>query len=154
EPMYTIEPLLFALRGLASRLSARLEGRGEAAQSIELSAPYDRSIAKLRNVPASEDGVASLFFRIELPSPLFKKSDFFRVLKSKLEQLTLAAPVTRLSITARRLVRAPRMQLWMGGSATIQEDPGAMAVLLAELSAEIGPENVGVLAIDPAHRPE
>ncbi|MET0593622.1 MAG: DNA polymerase Y family protein, partial [Polyangiaceae bacterium] len=44
EPIYTIEPLLFALRGLVSRLSARLEGRGEAAQSIELSAPYDRSI--------------------------------------------------------------------------------------------------------------
>ena len=46
------------------------------------------------------------------------------------------------------------MQLWMGGSATIQEDPGGMAVLLAELSAEIGTENVGVLAIDPDHRPE
>jgi protein ImuB len=154
EPMHTIEPLLFALRGLVGRLSARLEGRGEAAQSIELGAPYDRSIAKLRNVPPSEQGEAGLFFRIELPSPLFKKSDFFRVLKSKLEQVTLAAPVTRLSITARMLTRAPRLQLWMGTEAAIQHDPGAMAVLLAELSAEIGPDNVGVLSIDPVHRPE
>jgi protein ImuB len=154
EPMHTIEPLLFALRGLVGRLSARLEGRGEASQSIELWAPYDRSIAKLRNVPPSEQGEAGLYFRIELPSPLFKKSDFFRVLKSKLEQTTLAAPVTRLSITARMLTRAPRLQLWMGTETTIQHDPGAMAVLLAELSAEIGPDNVGVLAIDPVHRPE
>lgn len=154
EPMHTIEPLLFALRGLVGRLSARLEGRGEASQSIELFAPYDRSIAKLRNVPPSEQGEPGLYFRIELPSPLFKKSDFFRVLKSKLEPITLAAPVTRLSITARMLTRAPRLQLWMGTETTIQHDPGAMAVLLAELSAEIGPDNVGVLSIDPVHRPE
>ena len=42
----------------------------------------------------------------------------------------------------------------MGGDATIQNDPGAMAVLLAELSAEIGRENVGVLETSPVHRPE
>jgi len=154
DPVHAIEPLLFALRGLSARLSARLEGRGEAAQSIELFAPYDRSIAKLRKISSAEGAEPALFFRIELPSPLAKKSDLFRVLKSKLEKVTLGAPVIGLSITARQLTRAPRMQLFMGGDATIQNDPGAMAVLLAELSAEIGRENVGVLETSPVHRPE
>ena len=154
DPVHSIEPLLFALRGLVGRLSARLEGRGEAAQSLELFTPYDRSIAKLRNIASSGGGRPGLFFRIELPSPLAKKSDLFRVLKSKLEKAILGAPVVGLSITAGQLTRAPRMQLFMGGDATIQNDPGAMAVLLAELSAEIGRDNVGVLECKPVHRPE
>jgi protein ImuB len=154
DPVHAIEPLLFALRGLVARLSARLEGRGEAAQSIELFAPYDRSIAKLRKIAGAERADPGLFFRIELPAALAKKSDFFRVMKSKLENVVLGAPVMGLSITVRQLTRAPRMQLWMGGDATIQNDPGAMAVLLAELSAEIGRENVGVLECSPVHRPE
>ena len=154
DPVHTIEPLLFALRGLVARLSARLEGRGEAARSVELFAPYDRSIATLRNIPSREGSPPGLFFRIDLPSPLARKSDFFRVFKGKLEQAKLGAPVIALSITAKKLTRAPRMQLFMGGDATIQNDPGAMAVLLAELSAEIGQENVGVLEMDPVHRPE
>jgi protein ImuB len=154
EPIHAIDPLLFALRGLVSRLSARLEGRGEAAQNVELFAPYDQSIAKLRRVQARDENPPGLFFRIELPSPLARKSDIFRVLKSKLENVTLDAPVTALSITAQMLTRAPRSQLWIGGDATIQNDPGALAVLLAELSAEIGQENVGVLELDPVHRPE
>ena len=154
DPVHAIEPLLFAVRALVARLSARLEGRGEAAQTIELFAPYDRTIAELRQVAARDGTAPGLFFRIELPSPLAKKSDLFRVLKSKLENAVLRAPVTGLSLTASMLTRAPRMQLWMGGESTIQNDPGAMAVLLAELSAEIGRENVGVLEIDPSHRPE
>jgi protein ImuB len=154
DPVHAIEPLLFALSGLVARLSARLEGRGEAARSVELFALYDRSIAKLRKIPSSTETGPGLFFRIELPSPLAKKSDLFRVLKSKLEKATLGAPVIGLTITARQLTRAPRMQLFMGGDATIQDDPGAMAVLLAELSAEIGRENVGMLECDPVHRPE
>jgi hypothetical protein len=154
EPVHAIEPLLFALRGLVARLSARLEGRGEAAQAVELFAPYDRSIAKLRHIAAPEGAHPGLFFRIDLPSPLARRSDFFRVLKSKLEKVTLGAPVTGLTVTAHMLTRAPRVQLFIGGDATIQNDPGAMAVLLAELSAEIGRENVGVLELDPVHRPE
>jgi len=154
DPVHAIEPLLFTLNGLVARLSARLEGRGEAAHTIELFVPYDRSIAELRKIPSPEGSSPGLFFRVEFPSPLAKKSDIFRVLKSKLDHVVLGAPATGLSITARQLTRAPRMQLFMGDNATIQNDPFAMAVLLAELSAEIGPENVGVLELDSVHRPE
>ena len=134
---------------MVSRLSARLEGRGLAAQIIELDAPYDRSIAKLRHVERP-----GLSFRIELPSPLAHKNDLFRVLKSKLEHSVLQAPVTGLSVTARSLTHAPKMQLCLGTDSALQTDPRAMAILLAELSAEIGPENVGVIELSPVHRPE
>jgi protein ImuB len=36
----------------------------------------------------------------------------------------------------------------------MQVDPRSMAVLLAEVSAEIGAQNVGVLELVPVHRPE
>jgi protein ImuB len=39
----SIEPLLFVLKGLVSRLSARLEGRGQAVQELALVIYYDRS---------------------------------------------------------------------------------------------------------------
>jgi len=152
EPVSSIEPLLFSLSGLTSRLSARLEGRGEAAQAIEFFAPYDRSIAKLRDVPL--DPLPGLFFRIDLPSPLSHKTDLFRVLKSKLERAELAAPVLGLSITAALLTVAPKRQLLLGGDPAIDSDPRSMAVLLAELSSEVGADNVGVLELRGVHRPE
>jgi protein ImuB len=152
DPVSSVEPLLFALHGMVSRLSARLEGRGEAARGIELFAPYDASMARLRGVDVGRE--PGLFFRIDLPSPLAHKSDLFRVLKSKLEHSQLGAPVTGLVISVAELVRAPKMQLSLDGDASEEADPRKVAVLLAELSAEIGKDNVGVLAIVPVHRPE
>jgi hypothetical protein len=153
EGLSSIEPLLFALSGLASRLSARLEGRGEAARVLELFAPYDRSIAKLRNV-ASADARPGVFFRIELPTPLGHKNEIYRVFKSRIERTTLEAPVLGLSITAALLTEAPKSQLLLSGDPAIDSDPRTMAVLLAELSSEIGPDNVGVLEVALVHRPE
>jgi len=95
-----------------------------------------------------------LFFRIDLPSPLAHSSDLFRVLKSKLEHSQLGAPVTGLVISVSQLVRAPKMQLSLDGEASEEVDPRKVAVLLAELSAEIGQDNVGVLELVPVHRPE
>jgi protein ImuB len=152
DPVSSVEPLLFALRGMVARLSARLEGRGEAAHGIELFAPYDASVAKLRGIDTERE--PGLYFRIDLPSALANKSDLFRVLKSKLEHSQLGAPVIGLVITVAELVRAPKMQLSLDGDATEQVDPRKVAVLLAELSAEIGQDNVGVLEIVPVHRPE
>jgi protein ImuB len=149
EPISSIEPLLFALRGLVSLLSARLEGRGEAAQAVELFAPFDRSIARARGV--SHEGLA---FRVDLPVALAHAPDLFRVLKTKLDHAMLAAPVTGLSVTASLLTRASRVQLSLDESLTTRADPRQMAVFLAEVSAEIGPENVGVLEVLPVHRPE
>ena len=170
EGVSAIEPLLFTLRGLTSRLSARLQGRGEAAQALELWAPFDRSIAELRGVRGNDqrssavDTVAhargregacpGLRFRIDLPSPLARKEDIFRVFKSKLEHTRLAAPARSLTITAHTLTEASAVQLALGGDSTCNGDPKSLAILLAELSAEIGASSVGVLAIAEVHRPE
>jgi protein ImuB len=152
DPVISVEPLLFALRGMTSRLSARLEGRGQSAHGIELYAPYDVSMAKLRGIRTEHE--PGLFFRLDLPAPLAHASDLFRVLKSKLEQSQLGAPVTGLVIALDRLVRAPKIQLSLDGGASQDADPRQVAVLLAELSAEIGKDNVGVLEVVPVHRPE
>jgi protein ImuB len=154
EGVSSIEPLLFALSGLSSRLAARLEGRGEAARALELFAPYDRSIAELRQVTSVHDGRPGVFFRIDLPTPLAHKAELYRVLKSKLERTLLGAPVLGLSITASLLTEAPKTQLLLSGDPAIDADPRSMAVLLAELSSEIGPDNVGVLELSGVHRPE
>jgi protein ImuB len=152
ESVTSIEPLLFALRGLSSRLSVRLEGRGEAAHALELLGPYDASVARLQGIDTAKE--PGLSFRIDLPSALSHKSDLFRVLKSKLEHTHLRAPVTGLRVVAAELTVAPKMQLSLDGDASEQADPRKVAVLLAELSAEIGKDNVGVLELVPVHRPE
>ena len=149
EPVGSIEPLLFTLRGLTSHLAVRLEGRGEAAQAIQLFARYDRSIARARDV--REEGLA---IRVDLPAALSHAPDLFRVLRTKLEHAALAAPVTGLCISVALLTRASRTQLSLDEDKTQRADPRSMAVFLAEVSAEIGAENVGVLELLPVHRPE
>ncbi len=48
EPVTGTEPLSFVLGGLVSRVSARLTGRGEAAQSLVLTIVHDPAIARFR----------------------------------------------------------------------------------------------------------
>src|SRR5205823_9893918 len=93
-------------------------------------------------------------FRLELPTPLSHKNELYRVLKSKLERTALGAPVLGLSITATLLGEAPKTQLLLSGDPAIDADPRSMAVLLAELSSELGADNVGVIELSSVHRPE
>lgn len=147
EGLVSLEALLFALRGLVARLSARLLGRGEATRAIELRADYDASVASLRG--AQQTG---LFAGVELPAAISREADVFRVLKAKLETLTLEAPVKTLRIAATQVTRAPRVQLDL--SRDVSVSPDALPTLLAELSAELGPSSFGVLSLIATHRPE
>jgi len=147
EGVGSLEALLFASRGLLTRLSARLEGRGEATRALMLRARYDASVARLRGVRESEFSV-----EIELTSALAREADLFRVLKAKLESSTLPAPVRTLSLAATQVVRAPRVQLDLGRDVTVS--PDALPTLLAELSAEIGPSSFGVFRLVATYRPE
>ena len=63
EPIDGTEPLLFVLRGLVSRLSARLEGRGEAVQSLNVVISHDRAISRLSGVSPE----TALHFDLQLP---------------------------------------------------------------------------------------
>lgn len=141
-----IEPLLFASRGLLSRIAARLEGRRQATKALRVVLSLDAGIADLEGVPRT------LVVSAELPLPLWKMTDLSRVLRTKLEQLELRAPVTSLSIEASQVGEAPVVQLDL--SRDTRTTPEALAVLLAELGAELGEDAVGVFGQKDSHLAE
>ena len=209
DGVQSVEPLLFVLRGATSRLSARLEARGEACTRLDIEMPYDASIARRvlaergllseddpsSDMPSGPDSdtrqsqrdrqlasrdvrqsvprdvrqsvprdvrqsvprdvrqsVPRERFHVDLPAPLSAAADLFRVLRTRLERTTLIAPVTSVRVTISEIARARRAQLDFARDT--QADPNSLPALLAELSAEIGPERVGVLALHDAIRPE
>lgn len=104
---------------------------------------------------------ADLELAIDLPAPLAHESDLLRALKAKIEAIDLPAPVVAVRLALSRITPAPEVQLGLdrqragrsgdGGRAV---DPDALPALLSELSAEIGAERIGVLAVRDEHRPE
>ena len=152
HPVTGYEPLVFALRGLVSRLSARLAGRGEAAQVIELQVFLDKSIAALRKTPAVVE------LRFELASPLWRERELLKILCSRVERLSLKAPSVGVRCCIPSITHAVERQLdlsrVLGGRFSNTRGQEDLPVLLAELNADIGKENVGVLAVNNDHRPE
>lgn len=153
EPVDGVSPLLFVLRGLLSRLSARLEGRGEALQAVDLVLLHDRAIARLRQAPAETP------LRFELAAPMWRQEELFRVIASRLGRMELSAPTVGLRLEARAITRALALQLdlsryasGLGGSAS--RGPETLPVLLAELVSDLGKDKVGVLRVEGSHRPE
>lgn len=157
EGIESTESLLFVLRGMTSRLGARLAARGEACARLEVMIPYDRSIARLRRASlrrAAGEGDGDLCLRlpVDLPAPLAEPSDLLRALRAKLERAELVAPAVGLRLVLSQITDARCVQLDL--SRDVAVDPDRLPALLAELSAEIGAERVGVLEIVDAHRPE
>jgi protein ImuB len=157
EGVDKIETLLFVLRGMTSRLSTRLSARGISVARIHVSIPYDRSIFRLRYPERADDPDAEIErWEIELPMPLSRSEDLFRAVRAKLEARSssdsLAAPALGLSIELSQIAPQRRVQLDLSRDVAI--DPDALVSLLAELSAEIGPDRLGTLRIDDVHRPE
>ncbi|MDI1475993.1 DNA polymerase Y family protein [Polyangium sp. y55x31] len=148
DPIATVEPILFVLRGMTSRFAARLGARGEACLSLTLTIPLDRSIANLRD--PSREPVLSL--SIDLPSPLSDAGDLHRALRAKLERAELFAPAVSVQLEVSQIVEARRVQIDLSRDKAVR--PDALPALLAELSAEIGQDRVGVLEAMHAHKPE
>jgi protein ImuB len=144
------EPLAFALRGLAARVAARLTARGEAAEALEVRLTYDPVIARFRGAPAH----AVLPFK--LPSPLHREAELRRIVMSRLERFKLDAPTVGMRLTVPRLAPLVQRQLSLaellpGDTTSGEED---LPLVLAELEADIGAAQVGVLSLVDAHRPE
>ncbi|MGK3996051.1 DinB/UmuC family translesion DNA polymerase [Sorangium sp. So ce1024] len=162
EPVENAESLLFVLRGMTSRIASRLAARGEACGRLNVAIAYDRSIARLRLGDREDDGAAALLeddergpslrFHVDMPVPLSDAGDLLRPIKAKLERIELAAPAVGVHLIASRITRARQVQLDLSRDRSV--DPDSLPALLAELSAEIGHERVGVLEIADAHRPE
>lgn len=150
EPVAGVEPLGFALRGLLSRLSARLQGRGEAAAEIHLTIHGDRGRARFRGVPAER------CLRFTLAKPMYRESDLRRVLGSRLERTSLDTPSVGLRLEATRLTEAVPRQLELESllNGTSAEAEDELPLVVAELCADLGEERVGVLGVLDSHRPE
>lgn len=147
DALVGLEPLLFVLRGVASRVSARLQGRGEAARVLELSLRHDPALSRYRGGPAE----TKLIF--ELSSPVHRDVELERILRTRLERTTLPAPTSGLFFRASRLCPQSAVQLELGtrgASRRLQELP----VLISELETDVGAENLGILRLENAHAPE
>ena len=138
--------LLFVLNRLAARVSARLQGRGQALRAMLLTLDHDRAIARHRGIPEASTS------RIDLPAPISRTEDLIRPLRARLDQTHLPAPVVGLRLEAPVIVDAPRIQLDLSRDATAA--PDALPVLVAEIASEVGPDRVGTLSLHPTHRPE
>lgn len=144
------EPLGFVLRGLAARLSARLTARGEAAELLDVTLSYDPTIARFRGVEPK------LVLHFKLSQPLHREAELRRIVASRLERLKLEAPSVGMKLTVPRLAPIATRQLSLSelvvGDTTRGEED--LPLVLAELTADIGEAQVGVLSLVDAHRPE
>ncbi len=147
EELCGTEPLLFVLRGLVARASARLRARGEACSRLVLELGYDRSMAELRGAEGTAARLA-----LELPVALSRAEDLLRPLRARLERCELGAPVVSVKLRCELLSPAPRSQLDLLHRSG--PSPEALPTLLAELEAWLGRGRVGVLRRQDSHRPE
>lgn len=142
-----LEPLSFVLSGLVARATARLAARVAATRQLVVELGYDRAHARLAQLPEPQARLV-----IELPLPLGSADELLRAVRAKLEACELHAPVRSVVLELRAL--SPRVETQLALTRGKHADPGALPVLLAELSATLGPERVGVLRWADSHRPE
>jgi protein ImuB len=144
-----IEPLLFALRGIAARLAARLAGRGLAAEKLVLELDHDRSVARLRGAKEK----TKLAF--SLSSPLQREEELRRIVSSRLERSRLPAPTVAVRLMAPVVVSATARQLELGAALASGPDvEKELPLVIGEIAADVGETRVGVLKILDAHRLE
>lgn len=151
-PVEGLPPLLFVLRGLCARLSARLAGRGEAVSALRVTVTLDAPVARLV-------GKASrLEFVCELASPHWREQELFRLLSARLGRIALEAPAKALRITAdqvtERMARQLEFSRPVGAGRDGGRDEGELPLLLSELVGDLGSERIGVLRQVDSHRPE
>jgi hypothetical protein len=131
-----------------------LEGRGQAAQELQLTIQYDRSIAALRCAGDAESRACKQL-SFKLASPLTHAEDVEKVVRARLQRESLLAPAVGLGLQALVLTEAKHWQLNLrsdvGLGTGLSTDPRAVAVLVAELAADIGDDAVGVLAVSDSH---
>ncbi|MFO0682168.1 MAG: hypothetical protein U0234_08955 [Sandaracinus sp.] len=154
------EGLVFVLRGMTSRLAARLTARGEATGKLVLRLGLDPGIVRHlareaeEHAPAGEEGKATdeVVLAVGLPVPLSDPEALLRTLVPSLERVEVAAPVVRVELRAEEIAHARRDQLDLSRGRGI--DPNRLRHLAAELGAEVGEGRVGFVQVLDAHRPE
>lgn len=153
EGMKGVEPLLFVLKGLCARLSARLQGRAQAVRELKLTLSLDKSIAALHGTSAT------VSCEIYLPAAIFKAEEIERIVATRSKRLSLDAPIITVRLQADDVTEATALQLDLsrvlqGAGGSRNQGTEVMPLLLAEIAADIGRSRVGVLREVPSHIPE
>jgi len=152
EPTSALEALLFALRRLTVRLEARLSGRGVAAEHVHVVVKHDRAIARHRGVAQTTE----LDFKLTVP--LWHEDELRKVITARLERTPLRAPSVGLELSITSFTAAIGKQLELSrlvaGFGSKAPAELGLDVLLSELTADVGPANVGVLSLVDSFLPE
>jgi protein ImuB len=136
-PIDQLEPLGFVLRGLLSRLVARLDLRGLASGALELRMQLAGGRCDAR--------------RIGVAAPTNEVRTLLRLLSLALEQRPPDAPVTSVSLGTRgRPARREQLDLFRPAGPA----PADLSRTLAELEALCGEGRVGAPAVRDEHRPD
>ena len=134
------DALLFVAKSLCDRMAARLEGRAMGASKVELELELDR--AMLGEGARQREALA-----VGLASPLVKATDLFAVLRAKIDSFVVSAPVLAMTLRVPEVARIDPRALELFERVTMTDR--TLSRLAAELSAELGSANVGVLeAVD------
>jgi hypothetical protein len=132
-----------------------LEGRGQAAQELLLTIQHDRSVAALESAATGREIAASRDVHFRLATPLVHAEDIERIVRARLQREVLAAPAIGLCLRATAVTVAQSWQLGLcpalGLGADVVPEARSIAVLVAELAADVGNDAVGVLATDDSH---
>jgi protein ImuB len=138
------------------RLAERVQAEGAPETEAPAAGPTAPRPATVGSAPPAFGGSApddrAIGFHVDLPAPLASEADLLRALKARLERTELFAPAVGLRLRIAQIVPAREVQLDL--SRDRGTDPDSLPALLAELSAEIGADRVGLLAVEDAHRPE
>ncbi|MEE2663956.1 MAG: DNA polymerase Y family protein [Myxococcota bacterium] len=132
-----LEPLLFVVRGMLSRLVERLEVRGLAARHLDLELELEGGGRDAR--------------RTGLSSPTLDLRVWLRVLALELESNPPRAAIVGISIvTEGSAQRGDQLDLFRPRGPS----PGALDRTLAELEALCGSDRVGAPRVADEHRPD
>jgi protein ImuB len=134
----TLEPLLFIIRRQLEQITFRLETSYLVAAELRLRLGF-----------ANGGGEHERLFKI--PAPTARVEVLFRALHTYLEQFTAEQPINRLQLLATPC-RPSRQQFSLFENAL--RDPNQFFETLARLIALLGPERVGLPAMDDTHRPD
>lgn len=150
EPIAGLEPLLFALRRVCSRIGSRLEGRGLGATALRLSLRYDAALARI------EGCAEQVSLNFQFATPLLRADDLWRILSARLGSIELAAPTVGMELQVLEWAPVIRHQLGLSAAEARLDsnNPERLAVLLGQLEAELGSHSFGTLTIANSHRPE
>jgi hypothetical protein len=132
DEINTREPLLFVLNGLCVRLASRLQARQRQLSML---------LCTLRGRTKSQ------LYTLHFPSPVSSSAALLRALDARLsrhQEAALPEPVRHITLEVGLTAHQGPQQI--DAYDTDTRPPDALAALLGELQAELGPARVGVLA--------